>query len=366
MEQGTESRSIPDTGARADVGAGRAHSLSAAEYQSYVRMHAAFQGMSVDEAQAQLSPSGHSSSQAGTHMPPSAELNIQARPNLSAPASAVDTERSYRRGPLETPMRSIGTVVKLRGAENWGTWKGAVLLLIQNVAFAEETLLGEITASDPEYSYELDVALGTLVWQSLSEPVAASITSFVTGKTREKRGSAIYDKLRSPIERTDEASQNQVTRDLMTIKQNGETCAKLIARLDGLYTRAYGAEMILTDGRKRVYLLDALDAKYGPFVSTQHSMDSGVTGRTFESVVQALITEETRLHGVEAAAQHATALAVFQNQKPARAKDNKKGKYGQNSQKKSPNNDVKCFRCDIKGHRVADCPYPPPSGESGQ
>ncbi|KAK0519313.1 hypothetical protein OC842_007493 [Tilletia horrida] len=282
------------------------------------------------------------------------------------------SEGSFYRQPLDTQIKAASSVSKLRGRDNWHIWKDQILNLIQTVPYAEEILLGKVRPGHPAYNLELDIALGSLIGQTLAPEMSGRTSSYAIGDSgeeqREKRGSAKYEKLRAPIERTDESAQIQLEELLRGVRQNGRTVEAVVQSLETLFAKAYGAGLRLTEGKKRHYLLRSLDDRYSAFVGSQNSLASAGINITFDATISSLYVEEDKHRRDDSRTAAGKAMAAGQqvaangsSSKTRERKDNKGAKKSKGEHRGRYNGPTKCFRCEQEGHRLSDCPFPPPS-----
>ncbi|KAE8186942.1 hypothetical protein CF336_g6778 [Tilletia laevis] len=190
---------------------------------------------------------------------------MDIKPRRTPSVMAEGSDNGYRRPPLNSQLKSSGMITKLHGGDTWQVWKIQIFNLIQTAPNAEEILTGEIQESDPDYSLAIDIALGSLIGQTVQVDALGSLALSINGPKREKRGSALYAILRSPHERTDEATQRQMLGTLATLRQNGISLDFLFQLLNVTFSKAFSAGIELTEGMRRSYLMSSLDPRYSVF-----------------------------------------------------------------------------------------------------
>ncbi|CAD7063994.1 unnamed protein product [Tilletia caries] len=296
---------------------------------------------------------------------------MDIKPRRTPSVMAEGSDNGYRRPPLNSQLKSSGMITKLHGGDTWQVWKIQIFNLIQTAPNAEEILTGEIQESDPDYSLAIDIALGSLIGQTVQVDALGSLALSINGPKREKRGSALYAILRSPHERTDEATQRQMLGTLATLRQNGISLDFLFQLLNVTFSKAFSAGIELTEGMRRSYLMSSLDPS-----------TAGINA-SYDATVRALLVEEDRLRLAETEAAHANAakaLAAFNANGSQSSRNRSKDKSGKSSVSKAKGggesssktggekkprslpNDGKCFRCDQMGHLASAYPFPPATG----
>ncbi|CAD6929901.1 unnamed protein product [Tilletia caries] len=244
---------------------------------------------------------------------------MDIKPRRTPSVMAEGSDNGYRRPPLNSQLKSSGMITKLHGGDTWQVWKIQIFNLIQTAPNAEEILTGEIQESDPDYSLAIDIALGSLIGQTVQVDALGSLALSINGPKREKRGSALYAILRSPHERTDEATQRQMLGTLATLRQNGISLDFLFQLLNVTFSKAFSAGIELTEGMRRSYLMSSLDPR-----SKDKSGKSSVS--------------------------------------KAKGGGESSSKTGGEKKPRSLPNDGKCFRCDQMGHLASAYPFPPATG----
>ncbi|KAK0542664.1 hypothetical protein OC846_006671 [Tilletia horrida] len=265
--------------------------------------------------------------------------------------NAAAHSATYGRPLFSEQMKIAGSVKKLSGRSNWFTWKIAFLFLINGVDGAIQHLEG--THHPDHYSYDLDMALGRLLIQTLDVDQLGQVALLMS--QGEMRGSKIYQAIKAPFERSDPGTRDAIESTLSNMEQGSHSVGQLAQALRMLYATAVNAGMVIDEERKIYYLLKALNGKFDAFTGQLNALRRRGLVPTFDHAVEDCVAEESRLavksgnrdNNARAFSAALQGTALWSSGPSSSAR-------GQGSQTQTPF-EGECWYCQKPGHKKRQC-----------
>lgn len=254
-------------------------------------------------------------------------------------------------------------IEKLRGSENWATWKFQLQILL-DAKDALEVVTGDMT--DPG---EPAVGIGGAELRTHNEARAAYRKANKRAKelivtTVEKKplqllvtcndAKAMWDKLHGVYEQKSETSISTVqTQFYQYVKDESDDIATHISKVENIAERLRQLGEPIPDSMVMTKILNTLPSSFSHFASAWDSTPKAE--RTRDNLTARLLTEELRLQPSSSnSADESVALSTKAN---GHGKSWKQSR-GPKGNKINGNGDIICYNCRGKGHISRNCPKP--------
>ncbi|KAK0541797.1 hypothetical protein OC845_006891, partial [Tilletia horrida] len=275
---------------------------------------------------------------------------------------------------VEDKKRIFGTLVKLEGRKNWATWRLQITNQLTGMPIALDHLFGREHDNGfspephhqrtPGYDHQLDVALGTLLVQTLGDVGVAPI--MLMQSAGENRASVFYKTLSKHYEWADAATMLQIQTTLGSLRQGDHTVEQLGLTFTHWFQKAVSAGLPLSESQKCTYLYSALHPRFSSWIQTQNTLRSNGFLDNYDHQMALLAGEELRLNALQnnqkslSAQAFAVAFQASGYTPPSSSRSGFRGGRGSARGKSgSAKRSGRCHNCKAFGHWKDSCPQPP-------
>lgn len=242
-------------------------------------------------------------------------------------------------------------ITKLKGVENWGTWKFQVRIILtasdvydivtgqrkvpEAITQREATAIAARARKIREWIKEDSVAQRIIV-TSVTEPVLLHIINCTSSKQ-------MWDNLCAVYENKTDTSVHMLQRQWFSfVKDPADDMATHVSRIQDICHRLKALGEDITDNMMMTKILMTLPSCYDHFATVWES--TAADQRTLSNLTSRLIMEEARKNLQD---KQANSALVAQGRGTTRGKDSVK-----NRKKRTGGT---CFKCEKTGHWKRDC-----------
>jgi hypothetical protein len=263
----------------------------------------------------------------------------------------------------DTDMDTDKTKIeKLRGSENWATWKFQLQILL-DAKDALEVVTGDMTDPGEPAAGIRGAELGThnearAAYRKANKRAKELIVTTVEKKPLQllvtcNDAKAMWDKLHGVYEQKSETSISTVqTQFYQYVKDESDDIATHISKVENIAERLRQLGEPIPDSMVMTKILNTLPSPFSHFAS---AWDSTLKAeRTRDNLTARLLTEELRLKPSSSSSadeSSCVALSTKASWKPWKQQSEPRGNGGYGS-------DVICYNCQRKGHISRNCPKP--------
>lgn len=232
--------------------------------------------------------------------------------------------------------------LRLKGKENWATWKFLITVLINSKGL-EKVVFSNEKLSEKEI-LEKDAKAMALIVSRLDENILSHVLSC-------KTAAEVWAKLMSVFEQSSQVSEHILLQNFYSLTYK-DSIATLMSEMENIRSKLRACNNELTDKMCITKILMTLPQEFRHFISAWESMAE--EKQTFNELTSRLYIEELRnkedesSSGVEALAANRHNIKCYRCGQPGHiSRECKKGRSDSTGQK--------CHYCGKPGHKISDC-----------